>query len=53
MSRGTVTKLLLLCNFIAIAIVIGFGIWLVRQPSPAPINHCAPSDRANPWCGHE
>lgn len=50
MTRGTVNKLLLLGNFIALAIVIGFGVWLARSPSPPPVNHCPPSDAANPWC---
>lgn len=43
-------KLILLCNFLALAIVIGFAIWLVRHPSPPPTNHCPPSDAAVPWC---
>lgn len=50
MTRGTVNKLILLGNFITLAIIIGFGVWLAHRPAIAPVNHCPPSDAANPWC---
>jgi hypothetical protein len=51
MTRGTVTKLILLGNFLAVALVIWIALHFGRDPSPPPVNHCPPHDQANPWCG--
>jgi hypothetical protein len=50
MTRGTVTKLLILADVAALALIIWTGVQIARHPSPPPINHCPPSDAANRWC---
>lgn len=50
MSPGTVTKLILLGNFLAVAVVVWTAVHIARNPSPPPINHCPPHESGNPWC---
>jgi hypothetical protein len=49
MTRGTVTKLLLLGNLAAIALVVWTTVYIVRHPEPPTVSLC-PHDHTHLWC---